>query len=249
MDKFFYQCKNHITKLVPNKNKELITCYLNFVSLGFKVINNDNLKSEIKLKKFDLLYRQIFKNCSLKGNVIYKLQKYFIAENISLSLLSDIIKALKELSLKEQYQTWNKFIYCSQLFLSPIVRMIMVLNNLNASVYMPFMSVMMSWLMLETGEYKKIEEFQNYSKLKYHLFYTDKIRGFLKEGKVSLQVVSNKVFRYKLCYLVSMLDVILEKFFKREKLKLSIVDLNKILFYSTLKWLFTRVKTLKIEGA
>ena len=154
----------------------------------------------------------------------------------------------KDLSLKEQYKSCNRFVHTNQLFFSPFVRMIMVLNELDASVYMPFMSMMMCLSLLEDYNGKKIEELRDLSEKEYYGLYKDKIMGFFKEAKILSQVVANRSFRFKILYIEGLLNVMMEKFSRKEKLIFSNVDLSKILFYAVVKWLFTRVKTLKIKG-
>jgi hypothetical protein len=214
-------------------------CYLEFIKLGIKNALNQKIKTDVKLKKFDLLYRQIFKNCALKNNIMYNLQTEFVKENISLSLLSDIVKALKQLSVKTDENDWNNKIYCYQLFVSPLARMIIVLNDLNMSVYMPFTSLLMCAML--------ISDIMN-NKIKQRRFYVSKINGFLKEAKIMPLVIKNKIFRFKAWYVLTMLEQLTKKIIKKRKLSLSNFDFIKILFYASLKWIFVRVKTLNLKG-
>ena len=248
MDEFFCRYKKLILESVSHKNKEIMTYYVSFINLGLKAVKSDKVTPEIKVKKFDLLYRQIFKRCAIKDNIISKLQESFITDNISLSLLSDMVKSFKDLVLGEQYKSWNRFVYSSQLFLSPLVRIIIVLNDLNMSVYIPFMSMMMCFLLVENYDVNKIEELQNLSGTKYSNLYAEKLSGFLREGQVLPQIVKNKIFRFKALCMLGILNVMFEKKSKKERMILSNIDLGKILLYDSVRWLFTRVKTIKIKG-
>ena len=214
-------------------------CYLEFIKLGIKAGLNQKLKADIKLKKFDLLYKQIFKNCALKNNIIHTMQTEFVKENISLSLLSDMIKAFKQLSAKTDEKDWNNKTYCYQLFVSPLARMIIVLNDLSMSVYMPFTSLLMCAML--------ISDIIN-NKIKQRRFYVSKINGFLKDAKIMPLIIKNRTFRFKTWCFLTMLEQLAKKIIKKRKLSLSNFDFIKILFYASLKWLFVRVKTLDLKG-
>ena len=123
MDNFFALFEQYIIKSVPKSQQNIILLYLYFAKLGIKSAQNEQIKPEIRLKKFALLYQQIFKPCALKNNLIAKLQQAFIKENISLSLLSDMVTSFKKLVLQK-----DNNLHFMQLFTSSIARMIMVLN-------------------------------------------------------------------------------------------------------------------------
>ena len=72
--------EKYIIKSVPKSQQNIILLYLRFAKLGIKSAQNEQISSDIRLKKFDLLYRQIFKPCALKNNLIAKLQQAFINE-------------------------------------------------------------------------------------------------------------------------------------------------------------------------
>ncbi len=239
MHEFINRFENYIIKSVSSQNRHVMVCYLDFIKLGLKSVQNEKISQDIKIKKFDLLYRQIFKNCCLKNNLIAKLQSAFIAENISLSVMSDMIKAFKHMVLNQDNENWNAKVYLNQLFVSPLVRMIMVLNDLNYSVYMPFASLTMSAIFVSDMIEKK---------MKHRRFYLSKIKGFLKDGKVLPLVITDKVFRFKIWYFVIFLEKIINKIEEKKEVCLSKFDLITILFYASFKWLFTRVRRLKIKG-
>lgn len=233
------ECEKYIIKSVSKQKRYIISCYLDFIKLGLQSALNEKLSFDIKQKKFDLLYKQIFKNCVLKNNIIAKLQSIFVSENISLSLLSDMIKAFKQISDCNHDLNWSTKLYSNQLLISPLVRMLIVLNELNYSVYMPFASLMMCVVLVSDVRSKKI---------KHRRFYLSKIKGFLKDGKILPLVVKNKAFRFKVWCIVIALDIMVLKFERKEKVCLSKFDLIKILFYASVKWIFTKVRTLQIKG-
>lgn len=239
MDNFFNTFYEYLLKSVPQKSVKLMTCYADFVKLGIKAAYNKQIKTEIKLKKFDLLYKQIFKHCALKNTIISTLQNEFVKENISLSLLSDMVKAFKQLSKYNDRNNWDSKLYCYQLFCSPLARMIMVLNDLNVSVYIPLNSLIMCSVL--------VSDVINDS-TKNRRMYLSKIAGLLKDAQILPLIIKNKYFRFKVWYFVILLNIFTNKFAKKQPLKLSRFDFGKILFYACIKWLFTRVRTLKFKG-
>ena len=148
MDSFLKNYKNTIYKAVPKKYLSFIKDYIYFVELGLKASENMNIKPEIKLKKFDLLYRQIFKNCALKNNLISKLQNKFIEENISLSLLSDMINIFKYKVTDSHFTNSASLNNYRQNFASVYARLIMTLNDLSPSVYIPLVSAIMCTIII-----------------------------------------------------------------------------------------------------
>ena len=70
MDSFFVIYKDYILKSVPKNQVYIMQCYLDFIILGIKAATNPKISTQTKLKKFDLLYRQIFKSCAIKNNLI-----------------------------------------------------------------------------------------------------------------------------------------------------------------------------------
>ena len=238
MDSFFVIYKDYILKSVPKNQVYIMQCYLDFIILGIKAATNPKISTQTKLKKFDLLYRQIFKSCAIKNNLITKLQQNFIKENISLSLISDMINALKQLALQEQPDGKTQ-IYIMQLFINPLARMIMVLNNLNMSIYMPFISLLMGGGVISLFQTGKVSD---------RRFYTSKLNGFIKDGQILPMLIKNKCFKFKICFFVMMINSYAQKIKRKEQLKLTIIDSSKILMYACAKWLFTRVKTLNLKG-
>ncbi len=237
MDRFIFLCKQYMGLFVPAESKYILRDYVYFIELGVKGALNEKIKPEVRLKKFDLLYRQIFKKCKLKNGVLARLQQAFVKENISLSLLSDMVNFFKCLSEQTPNDTWNKKIYCNQMFISPFSRMIILLNNLNVSVYMPFASLVMCTVLISEVQSKNI---------KHRRFYLSKIKGFLKDAKVLPLVIKNNMFRFKIWYLLKAHEIIIKKYQNKKELKLSFVDLVKILLYAVFKWTFTKVKTLNV---
>ena len=239
MDKFLASYKNYLLKSVPENKKYLMQCYIDFILLAVKSAYNKQIKYQIKIKKFDLLYRQIFKNCIFKNNIIHKLQQQFVKENISLSLMTDIIKACKY-SADDSYGQDNKHrIYCMEMFVGPLARFIMVLNNLNMSVYIPFVALMMGAALVSMYQHNNITD---------RKFYTNKLNGFLKDAKILPMLIQNRILRFKICYFLMLSDAYIGKIKRKEQLKITIIDLVKILLYALTIWLFTRVRTLNVRG-
>ncbi len=239
MNSFFDLYENYIINSVATDNRKILSFYLNFVSLGIKAAKNKNISTQVKIKKFDLLYRQIFKPCKLKNNLISQLQADFIKENISLSLLSDMVKAFKQLSMINRNSDLNEIMYTNQLFVSPMTRILMVLNNLDMSVYVPFAALIMCAMLLAQGQDNNTKN---------RRFYFSKIKGFYKEAKILPLVITNSKFRFKVWCYIKALDMLLTKYKNKNNLKLSNLDLIRIIFYAGIKWFFVGVKTLRIKG-
>ena len=233
MDSFLKNYKNIIYKSVPKKHLNIVSDYVCFVELCLKLANNQKITESVKLKKFDLLHRQIFKNCSLKNNLICRLQKAFIAENISLSLLSDMINIVKQKASQNLFENTTFYNNYQQNFASNLARFIMVLNDLTPSVYIPLVSVVLCSIILA-------DTTKNVS--------SERINGLLKDAKLLPLIVKNKGFRLKAWCFIEALEIFTYKHSKNLKLKISNFDLIKIFTCASFKWLFVRVKTLKSRG-
>lgn len=234
MDSFLKNYKNTIYKAVPKKYLYFIKDYIYFVELGLKASENMNIKPEIKLKKFDLLYRQIFKNCALKNNLISKLQNKFIEENISLSLLSDMINIFKYKVTDSHFTNSASLNNYRQNFASVYARLIMTLNDLSPSVYIPLVSAIMCTIIItqEKNSNNNIE----------------RLDGLLRDAKILPLIIKNNSFRFKSWYFIETLEILTTKYKQGLSLKISNFNLIKIFVYASFKWLFVRVKTLKNRG-
>lgn len=234
MDSFLKNYKNIIYKSVPKKHLNIVYDYVCFVELCLKLANHKKISEPVKIKKFDLLYRQIFKNCALKNNLIYRLQNAFIAENISLSLLSDMINVIKPKVSQNFFENITFYNNYQQNFASNLARFIMVLNDLTPSVYIPLVSAVLCSIILDEAATSNIS--------------SERIIGLLKDAKLLPLIVKNKVFRFKAWCFIEALEILTLKHSKKLKLKISKLDLIKIFTCASFKWLFVKVKTLKSRG-
>lgn len=234
MDSFLKNYKNFIYKSVPKKHAHIMADYVYFVELGLKLTNNQQITPAVKSKKFDLLYKQLFKNCTLKNNVISRLQTSFINENISLSLLSDMINIFKLKATNNLLENKTLFNNYQQTFASNFSRFVMVLNDLSPSVYIPLTSAVMCCLIISTNEDIKNN--------------VERLDGLLKDAKILPLIVQNKLFRFKAIYFIKTLEVLIAKYRQGLPLKISNFNLIKNFIYASFKWFFVRVKTLKNKG-
>ena len=134
--------------LVPNKYRHLFLCYLKYIELL--------AKRALKLKKtssknFIFLQKAVFRNWKT-NSLLGELQKEFIKENISLSLLSEPIEGFSWIYDNRYELDFNKATPMFLQIISPISRLITDLNNETPLLYHPLSNLIFSYFSLYLEE-------------------------------------------------------------------------------------------------
>ncbi len=146
---------NLYMKLIPQKDKDFFIKYIQYLRLLAK---RGLKEKKLHRKSFNYLYRAIGERQWSSANILGYLQKEFIGRNLSLSLLLEpldgfewVSKNLYPLELSEASPIFLQII-------SPITRMIAVLNNQTPPFYQPFSALIFSYISLYVEEYQGLKD-------------------------------------------------------------------------------------------
>ncbi len=234
-----------ILPLVASKDADFLRLYCQYLDLGWKHYSSEKYSPLIKAEKINLLEKAIYKDYPHSQSIIHKLQKMFIKENISLCLLSDVLLAWRYLASNKIPTTENQVSDVISYSISPLARMLMVLNDENPSTYLPMSSLLMFFSYLQLFEQKspflrkvKISRRQKESKLS----------GLLKSAYVILSIVHSKKLKFNLAIAINKGRILFNRFKNNEQLKIGFLDYIRIFLYSTIQFVVVRRKTITKKG-
>lgn len=243
--------RKRILFLTPKEHKSLVINYMRFFEMGLKMAVNEKLLPDTRIKKIRLLQKSIYRPCPLKNNLLKYLQNSFVEQNLSLSLLSDLCQFFIIRASYDDFKTWKQMVDCFQSEVSPIVRLLMVLNNLSPSVYLPFTSMGVSTLLMcnyVNENHSKPQDLEYLNLDDYKKFYMENIKGLFKSAQILPQVVYDPWVRLKICIVIAENKVLFKKINKNKKSFFSMIDYVKAMIYGTFKWVFIRTKSLNTKG-
>ena len=232
--------EKRILDLVRPKDRDFLRSYLQFWQLGWVHYSRQQISSEVKAEKLKLLEKAMRRGYAIKNTELSKIQKYFVEENISQSLLLDLLPAWRYLAQNKEVYNEMQISEILGYASSPVARLIMTLNDQDPATYLPMQSMFISvlWIMvleksLNTGGKIKMPLRQKMSK----------IRGGIKNASVLLQIVSSGRLKFKTCVLYNTLKI----YMIHKHTKLMILDDIKIILYSTIQFLWVKRRTTQIK--
>ncbi|MBQ4400099.1 MAG: hypothetical protein II830_02245 [Alphaproteobacteria bacterium] len=234
-----------LTSLIPNEKQALWKLYLNFLYAETKRFEFEKSKVAIKEEKIRLLEKVLRCNTLAKNNIIAELQKGFINENLSVSLLTDWLVVWRYSAITEPPLNEKRISDIIGTAASPLARMIMALNNENPSIYLPFSSLVSAVLFL----YIKHNNHPILKGCKWRLSQQlSKLKGWLKNAEILLNVVSSKRLKFKIALLINRLKIFQQAFQNNKQYQIGILDEIKIILYSVWQFMTIRHKSVIIRG-
>lgn len=231
--------------LSDRKYKKVTEDYFSYLDLGWKSFSRTDIPVEIKLKKIDFLDKAIRKDCPLKNNIIYRLQKELVKENISTYLLLDPLIAWRYLALNKVPTSEKQVSDIVNYAISPLARFMMVLYDENPSTYMPMNALLCLFYYIQMFN-------ENSPILKKAKFYKrqrdSKLKGLVKSAKVILQLVKSKKLKFRLAFILNKGIFLTDKFLKNKQVKLGVLDYLMIFMYSMWQFMVIRKRTITKEG-
>lgn len=234
-----------LTSLIPNEKQALWELYLKFLDAEIKRFEFEKDKTAIKEEKIRLLEKVLRCNNLAKNNIIAELQKGFINENLSVSLLTDWLVVWRYSAITEPPLNEKRISDIIAAAASPLARMIMALNNENPSIYLPFSSLVSAVLFL----YITHNDYPILKGCKWRLSQRrSKLKGWLKNADVLLNVVSSKRLKFKIALLINRLKIYQYAFQNNKQCKIGVLDEIKIILYSVWQFMTVRHKSVIIRG-
>lgn len=234
-----------LTNLIPVEKRKLWSDYLQFVAAESGRFEYSENKIKLNEDKLRLLEKAMRRDAMARKNILARLQKEFVNENLSISLLTDWLIVWRYTSVLKPPLNEKRFSDIIGAVASPITRMIMALNNENPSIYLPFISLISAVIFLHLTKEKSML----LTGIKWSLKQRrSKYNGWLKNARLLLNIVSSKRLKFKIALLLNKL-LIYEKFFKNNKqFEIGILDEAKIFLYSIWQFITIRHKSVIIRG-
>lgn len=234
-----------LTSLIPDKQRELWLDYITFIKAGNKKFAYAKGMENINIEKLKRLEKAMRRDFPISGNLLAKLQRKFVRENLSVSLLTDWLTVWRYISTLPQPYNEKRISEIIGNAASPLARMIMVLNNENLSVYLPLCSLVSSVLLTDLIENKsglmKSAKWGTRQKL-------SKLRGWIKNSKVLLSIVSSKSLKFRMAVLLNRQQCYEQYMISNKQFSVGVLDWIKIFLYSIWQFMTIRHKSVKIKG-
>ena len=227
-----------LQSLVSKKYRSLLLLYCDYLDLGWKHFYEKTQNVDVKLEKIRLLEKAVRQELPLKQTMLAQLQKQFVAENLSSSLLMEPLQSWKYLAMQPEATSNEQVSDIIGHIVSPLARLIMVLNNDESpSTYQPMQSLLalLFWQRLFATKSKLISKIKISAKRR-----QNKLFGFLKSSFVLLSIVQSKRLKWNLALLLNKLKLLVEN---NKQEQFSFLDLMRIFLYSLFQFVVVRKRT------
>lgn len=234
-----------LISLIPSKKRGLWRDYLKFANVGNSRFVYEEGKENIKEEKLRLLEKAMRREVNNPVNILARLQREFIKENLSISLLIDWLTVWKYTATLNPPLNEKQVSDIIGYIVSPLTRMILVLNDENPSIYLPFAALISAALFLQmTKEKNELLKGGKWS-LKQR---RSKLKGWLKNSRVLLSVVSSKRLKFRLAMLLNRIRLYESAFLNNKQCDIGMLDEMKIFLYSIWQFMTIRHKSVTTKG-
>jgi len=236
---------SNLAKFVPFSCRKLLDDYSFFLDSGRKAFENQKISPAIRKEKLRLLEKALRKEFPLAGSVVTRLQKAFIAENLSVSLLLEPLNGWKYLAENKFPTSETQLSDIISTEISPLARLIMVLNNENPSTYFPFASLLLLYemqklisdddILLKKARFSKRQR-------------ESVLKGLYKNAAVILALVHGKKLKFQLALALNIAKFRTKSYTKRKRFSLTLLDRRLAVLYSIWQFLFIRRRSTAKKG-
>ena len=233
-----------LEKILKPQYRPLWRDYCRFLQLGREHFFGGE-SAALKTERIRLLERAIRKDFPLKNTLLGRLQKAFVAENLSLYLLLEPLQAWQWAAAVRKTETEARVSEIIGRIAAPAARMLMVLSDESPSTYLPMTSLLTARWLLSELEHKS-ELLAKVKKTR--RFWFGKLRGLLKNAFVILAVVKSKSLKFKLAKELNTLVVMSEKLQNNKQPRPERLDRIKIFLYSCYQFMTIKRRTTQTKG-
>lgn len=214
--------------LVPKADRTLLQLYYQWLLLLAK--RGLHLKP-LHEKTFNYLYRSISKAWG-KTTLLGKLQKEFIARNISLSILLEPVDGFEWIS-KNRYTL--EFAKASPILLQlimPLSRLIAILNNQRPPFYQPCSGLIFTYAILYVLNMPELRDILRQSKIiTEKTALSQQLLSSLDEAKQIISITEGVPFKFKIAYILGLCRQIIKKHSQKAKKNLNFFDYVNAFLY------------------
>ena len=230
--------------LVDPKDRDLLEDYMSFLRLGEQHFLFSKTDSDLSTQQLQLLEKALRREFPFKKNLIARLQKAFVKNNLSSALLIDVLQGWRYAS-ERKIDGERRFFEICGCMLAPLARLLMVLNGENPCTYLPMSSLLVCLYWMHLME-NKVSLLQGVKLSKRNKI--NKLNGLIKNSKVILQVISSKKLKFKLAILLNTLQVKVQKIAENKHPRIGTLDGLKIFLYSTFQFFCIKRRTVCQRG-
>lgn len=185
------------TRLIPAEDLSFVLSYLRWLKL---LARRGTRQKNIHAKTFNYLYRAVSRDWSEK-RLLGRLQKEFIARNLSLSLLLEPLDGFEWLSKNRYTLTVAKASPMLLQIISPLARLVAILNNQRPPFYQPFSSLMFAYAVIYVLNSRELQQILADSLLQTDTASLKKQLPLLhNEAKQVLSVITGIRFKIKVAF-------------------------------------------------
>ena len=235
----------NIAAIAAKKYQPLVKDYLAYLELGQKHFNNPQISTEIRCQKINLLAKALQKNTPYKQGVIYRLQNYFVQENLSITLLLEPLSAWQYTAAGNQPTSGTQVSEILNRLMSPAARLLLVLDNENPSTYLPLTSLFILLFLQEI--FIKNSDFIKKAKMSKQQR-ESRLNGLYKNAAVILALIRSKRLKFKLAILLNTARLHTERMKNNKQGNPTFLDYTLIFLYSLWQFLVIKRKSVNNKG-
>lgn len=189
------------TRLIPSADMPFVALYLKWLQL---LALRGTKSKNVHAKTFNYLYRAVSREWSEK-RLLGKLQKEFIARNLSLSLLLEPLDGFEWLSKNRYTLTLVKASPMLLQVIAPLARLVAILNNQRPPFYQPFSSLVFAYAVLYVLNSDELQKILEKSLLQTS---SEQLQAglplLLEESKQVLSIITGFRFKLKVAYFIGL---------------------------------------------
>lgn len=235
----------YLLSLVPKPKRRLLSLYLKFWYMGWQHFLSAAKDAETKQQQIKFLEDAMRRDFPLSQNILAQLQQAFVAENLSLYLLLDLLTAWRYLASGKQPTSEDQLSEIIGASVSPLARLIMVLNEEAPSTYLPMQALLSAFwgqiLWLEKSPLTKKLHLSTRQK-------NNKFQGQLKSASVLLAIVQHKSLKWRLALMLNRMIIEKSSVKNNKQAKIAALDEMKIILYSIYQFVTVRHRTMTQKG-
>lgn len=236
---------NSLSQLIADKYRPLWDDYLRFFLLGQQRFAYQEMMVERKSEQLRLLEKALRRNFALPNTLLYRLQQKFAEQNLSLSLLLDLLIVWRYTSSLPSPLSEKQISDIIGYIASPLARMIMALNDENPSIYLPLSSlvsaVLYCWLSEQKSDLLKGTKWSAKQR-------RSKLKGWLKNSSLLISVVRSYRLKFKSALLLNQLKFWADRLQNNKQRHITFLDEVRIVLYSAFQFVTVRHKSVTIKG-
>ncbi len=195
-------------RLIPAEDRHFVLSYLRWLKL--LALRGTHLKP-VHAKTFNYLYRAVSRKWGGQTLLGY-LQQEFIARNLSLSLLLEPLDGFEWLSKNRYTLSFAKASPIALQIISPLARLVAILNNQRPPFYQPFASLLFAYAIMYILNSPELQRILAQSLLQTKPAALKKqLPLLLSEAKQVLSVITGFRFKLQIAFYVGFYHRLIQK--------------------------------------